>query len=79
MSTRDSFISLRWNSKNMRVLLIFPSADQLNLSFAVKTFSPPLGILYIASSLREAGVEVDVIDQTGENLSDENLLRRVER
>jgi anaerobic magnesium-protoporphyrin IX monomethyl ester cyclase len=63
----------------MRVLLIFPSADKLNLAYAVKTFSPPLGVLYIAASLQEASIEVNVIDQTGEQMSDEQIVRRAER
>ncbi|NHI84004.1 MAG: radical SAM protein [Candidatus Thorarchaeota archaeon] len=63
----------------MKVCLIFPAPDYINSRFATPTFSPPLGLLYIASSLREAGVEVTLIDQIGEHLSDERLLKRVER
>ena len=63
----------------MRVLFVFPAADKLDLAYAVKTFSPPLGVLYIAASLRIAGIEVKVIDQTGEQLSDEQIIRRAER
>lgn len=63
----------------MKVLLIFPAPDFMNLRFSTPTFSPPLGLLYIASSLREAGVEVRLIDQLAEKVPDEKLLKRVER
>ncbi|MCK5264390.1 MAG: cobalamin-dependent protein [Candidatus Thorarchaeota archaeon] len=63
----------------MKVFLIFPAPDLIDLRYASPTFSPPLGLLYIASSLREAGVEVKLIDQLGEKVPDEKLLKRVER
>jgi anaerobic magnesium-protoporphyrin IX monomethyl ester cyclase len=63
----------------MKVLLIFPAPDAAALKFSTPTFGPPLGLLYIASSLREAGVEIKLIDQLGEKVLDENLLRRVEK
>jgi anaerobic magnesium-protoporphyrin IX monomethyl ester cyclase len=63
----------------VKAFLIFPAPDHINPRLATPTFSPPLGLLYIASSLREAGVEVRLVDQVGEQLSDERLLKRVER
>jgi anaerobic magnesium-protoporphyrin IX monomethyl ester cyclase len=63
----------------MKVFLIFPAPDSVSLKFSTPTFGPPLGLLYIASSLREAGVEIKLIDQLGEKIPDEKLLRKVER
>nr|KXH71765.1 MAG: hypothetical protein AM325_02715 [Candidatus Thorarchaeota archaeon SMTZ1-45] len=63
----------------MKSFLIFPAPDVINLRYSTPTLSPPLGLLYIASSLREAGVEVRLVDQLGEKIPDEKILRRVER
>lgn len=63
----------------MKVFLIFPAPEFIHQKFSTPTFSPPLGLLYIASSLREAEVEVRLTDQLGEKIPDEKLMKRVER
>ena len=44
----------------MRVLLVFPNMK-------IRTGEPPLGIAYIASYLRERGVDVNILDSTFNN------------
>jgi anaerobic magnesium-protoporphyrin IX monomethyl ester cyclase len=63
----------------MIAFLIFPAPDSMILKFSTPTFSPPLGLLYIASSLLENGVEVRLIDQLATKIPDEKLVKMVAR
>ncbi|MFX1483804.1 MAG: B12-binding domain-containing radical SAM protein [Promethearchaeota archaeon] len=63
----------------MKAFLIFPAPDSMDLRFSSPTFSPPLGLLYIASSLLENGVEIRLIDQLATKVPDEKLVRTVVR
>lgn len=71
------------NSAN-RILFIFPSAATKifgsNQGLGVrqeKTLSPPLGILYLATELKEAGYMVDACDFNAEDYSEEKLGRYI--
>ena len=62
----------------MSVVLIYPAIPfKLGERYPTHTLSPPLGILYIASYLRENGVDVEVVDQNGEGISNDKLVKRV--
>ncbi len=62
------------------MLLIRPNGSQLTLgpaSRAIKSSSPPLGLLYIASFLKKRGVVVDIIDNDVERSSFSELSLRI--
>ncbi len=61
----------------MKVALLLPAEP----SWQVGTGSsvPPLGLLYIAGVLNQAGHEVSITDQAGENLSDEKLKQKIKK
>ena len=75
----------------MRVSLIFPKYGQVYEEFEVffkvaKFFrsppplprpAPPLGLLYLSSSLELRGHTVQVIDQHSEDLTDEEVVKRI--
>ena len=65
-----------------RVLLLYPPISKMErYSSAIGSAGGrqlPLGVLYLASSLREAGHVVDVIDAEAEGLSAEEVLERAE-
>jgi len=67
----------------MKVTLIF-TPNQLNLNFKELAFRddnigsvPPLSLLYVASILENAGVEVDLIDMAAEQLDYSRALQRI--
>lgn len=66
----------------MKVLLINPPADNaarmpVSTAYAHATFVPPLGLLYISSSLREAGHEVHFIDAMAPGIDRAEIERQV--
>lgn len=65
----------------MRFLLVNPFVDysKVNRIFAIKAEIPPLGLLYVASSLENEGYQVSVIDFCAEDFSDTKLLRAVQQ
>lgn len=64
----------------MSVALIYPAIPfEEGERFPTRTLSPPLGILYIASYLREKGIDVEIVDQNGERISNEEVVKRVVR
>ncbi len=64
----------------MSVVLIYPAIPfKLGDRYPTRTLSPPLGILYIASYLRENDVDIEVVDQNGEGISNEQLVKRITR
>jgi len=65
----------------MNFLLINPFLDytKANKLFAIKAEIPPLGLLYIGSSLEEKGHNVTLVDFCVENFTEEKLLKAVEK
>ncbi len=67
----------------MKVLFVSPPTDHMLRSEVPEVLSterghnPPLGILYLASSLKAAGYEVGVLDAQAEELDQEGIRRRV--
>jgi radical SAM superfamily enzyme YgiQ (UPF0313 family) len=64
----------------MKVLFINPSARLIENSRKLKTFiSPvlPMGIAYIASVLRDNGIDVKVLDQFADHMPDKLLLKEI--
>jgi len=60
----------------MKVALINPaSSTEWNLN--AKSSAPPLGLLYLASSIRKQGDELILIDQPADKLSDDELISKV--
>jgi radical SAM superfamily enzyme YgiQ (UPF0313 family) len=62
---------------SMRVELILPALPSWSVGSGSSV--PPLGLLYIAEVLNKENHEVIVTDQQGENLSDENLKRKIKK
>lgn len=60
----------------MRVLLIFPPATE-KFDPATLTPYPPLGLLYLASSLRQAKIDVQILDCVVEKLNFSSALLRI--
>jgi len=66
----------------MKFAFISPGAnEELSLTEKSKVIGswPPLGILYIATSLRDEGVEIAVLDQAAEGYSIEQTVKWVEK
>ena len=66
----------------MRVLLINPSdldTDHMGRMGALFTPIPPLGIASIAASMEEAGLRVDLLDQLGSRISNEQIATTISR
>ncbi|MBL7197047.1 MAG: cobalamin-dependent protein [Candidatus Omnitrophica bacterium] len=66
----------------MKVLLINPASSLINKSWAYrKFFTPiaPLGVAYVAATLKEDGVDVSICDQFAEKISNKDLLERIKR
>ena len=66
----------------MKVSFICPAAnEELSLTEKSKVIGswPPLGVLYVATLLRDEGVEVSVLDQAAEGFSLEHTLKWVKR
>ncbi len=63
----------------MRVSLVNPVVHEFGQAYDSRAAGPPLGILYLASVLSRGGVEVQVVDQAGEWLSDSSLIDKVKR
>ena len=63
----------------MKFLLINPPIDYKKVfkPFAIKAEIPPLGLLYIASSLEEGGHDVEVIDFCAEEFSKAKLYKHL--
>lgn len=64
----------------MKVLLINPSARLIERSRKLKTFISavlPTGIAYIASILKDNGVDVKVLDQFANHMPDSLLLKEI--
>ncbi|MCX6667824.1 MAG: radical SAM protein [Euryarchaeota archaeon] len=63
----------------MRFLLIYPPADRtiIEEKFSFEGYTPPLGILYLASSLEEEGHRVEIIDFSYEKFDNEKLKRKL--
>jgi radical SAM superfamily enzyme YgiQ (UPF0313 family) len=67
----------------LKVLLINPSAENaakmpVSTAYAHATFVPPLGLLYISSSLRRAGHEVHFIDAMAPGVDVDEIRRQIE-
>lgn len=60
----------------MKIALI-NSAGTTDWNFNAKSSAPPLGLLYLASSVRNQGDEVTLIDQPADKLSDEQVINKV--
>jgi radical SAM superfamily enzyme YgiQ (UPF0313 family) len=70
------------NAEKMKFAFIRPGAnEELSLTEKSKVIGswPPLGILYIATSLRDEGVEIAVLDQAAEGYSIEQTVKWVEK
>ncbi|WEU40306.1 MAG: B12-binding domain-containing radical SAM protein [Candidatus Odinarchaeum yellowstonii] len=63
----------------MRVCLVNPVVHEFGQAYDSRAAGPPLGVLYLAGVLAREGVEVEVVDQAGEWLSDAALIDRVKR
>ncbi len=65
----------------MKVLLINPNPKSIKSNWIYKRFVSPIptiGIAYIASVLEKNGIEVAIIDQVAEMISDEEIIRRIQ-
>lgn len=58
----------------MNVLLINPGREHTSKNLDARASAPPLGLLYVASSLISKGHEVKLIDQNGSSASDERVI-----
>ena len=65
--------------QSIRILLIYPeiASFYIDTSKVIHGLSPPLGLLYIASFLEEAGHKVSVVDFSAESFSMDRLRRLV--
>ncbi len=73
---------MSWNRGKMKFAFISPGAnEELSLTEKSKVVGswPPLGVLYIATVLKEDGVEVAVLDQAAEGYSIEQAAKWVEQ
>ncbi|MCS7132033.1 MAG: cobalamin B12-binding domain-containing protein, partial [Hadesarchaea archaeon] len=59
------------------VLFIYPPVSFQDIS-PLAAYSPPLGILYLGTILKNKGHEVHVIDVEAEHLSLSQVIKRVE-
>ena len=63
----------------MKVVLVNPLLLQFEKAYDSRAASQPMGILYIATLLEDHGIEVGVVDQAGENISDMALDKKIKR
>jgi len=61
----------------MNVVLVNCIGSRSFHPFEIRAAAPPLGILYIAAVLRDEGIEVSIIDQPAEGLSNNTLVKRI--
>lgn len=63
----------------MRFLLINPFIDTTVVKeiFAIKAEIPPLGLIYLASSLIENGHEAEIVDFCAEEYNDQKLMKKL--
>lgn len=61
----------------MKITLVNPVVHSFGQAYDSRAGSPPLGILYLASVLKQGNYEVQVIDQSGERISDQGVINRV--
>lgn len=59
----------------MKILLINPGRDRVTKQLDTRASAPPLGLLYVASSLEKNNHEIKLIDQGGSFISDEELIK----
>ncbi len=63
----------------MKVSLVNPVVHEFGQAYDSRAAGPPLGVLYLASVLDREGIEVQVVDQAGEWLTDSALIEKVKR
>jgi len=61
----------------MKVVLVNCIGSRSFHPFEIRAVAPPLGILYIAAVLRNEGIEVSIIDQPAEGLSNKKLIKKI--
>lgn len=63
----------------MKFLLIYPPADQsiIEKKFSFEGYTPPLGLLYLASALEDDGHKAEIIDFSYEEFDKEKLKRKL--
>jgi hypothetical protein len=65
----------------MKFLLIHPASRKFELAskkfFSTGAFLPPLGILYLAKMLEINGHDVEVVDCTVEDISENKLKEKI--
>ncbi|MFX1597532.1 MAG: B12-binding domain-containing radical SAM protein [Promethearchaeota archaeon] len=63
----------------MKVVLTNPLLLSFEKAYDSRAGSQPMGILYIATLLEKNGIEVSVVDQPGEKISDLALVKKIKR
>ncbi|MFX1485513.1 MAG: B12-binding domain-containing radical SAM protein [Promethearchaeota archaeon] len=63
----------------MKVTFVNPLLLSFEKAYDSRAGSQPMGILYMATVLENNGIGVNVVDQPGEKISDEALIKKIKR